>query len=133
MIVSSHTPNLELVTVFAAPERWVIGSLSPGMQVDHVSSILTHSNTRGGATPWPNGTVTFLFTDITSSTALWEQQSAAMRAALARHDALVEQIVAAHHGHVVRPRGRATAASSSSPALPMWMRQPLPLHGRKAG
>ena len=81
----------------------------------------------------PTGSVTFLFTDIAGSTVLWEQQPEATRAALAGHDALVEQIVDAHHGHVVRPRGRATAASSSSPALPMWMRQPLPLHWRKAG
>ena len=60
----------------------------------------------------PTGTVTFLFTDIAGSTALWDQQPAAMRAALARHDALVEQIVAAHHGHVVRPRGEAAAGAA---------------------
>src|ERR671932_1005818 len=53
----------------------------------------------------PTGTVTFLFTDIAGSTALWEQQPAAMRHALARHDALVEEIVAAQQGQVVRPRG----------------------------
>ena len=52
----------------------------------------------------PTGTVTFLFTDIAGSTALWEQQPTAMRQALVRHDALVEQIVAAHGGYVVRPR-----------------------------
>src|ERR671938_1559741 len=53
----------------------------------------------------PTGTVTFLFTDIQGSTALWEQHPEAARAALARHDALVEGIVAAHGGVVVRPRG----------------------------
>src|SRR5919202_2450875 len=53
----------------------------------------------------PTGTVTFLFTDIEGSTALWEQQPAAMRHALVRHDALVEQLVAAQQGQVVRPRG----------------------------
>src|SRR5919202_6290495 len=53
----------------------------------------------------PTGTVTFLFTDIAGSTALWEQQPEAARVALARHDALVEQIVAQHAGHIVRPRG----------------------------
>ena len=53
----------------------------------------------------PTGTVTFLFTDIEGSTTLWEQQPAAMRAALVRHDALVEAIVGAHDGAVVRPRG----------------------------
>ena len=53
----------------------------------------------------PTGTVTFLLTDIEGSTALWEQHPDTMRPALIRHDALVEQIVASHHGHVVRPRG----------------------------
>src|ERR687885_1500379 len=53
----------------------------------------------------PTGTVTFLFTDIEGSTALGEHHPEAMRAALTRHDALVEGIMAAHDGHVVRPRG----------------------------
>src|SRR5919206_2767230 len=53
----------------------------------------------------PTGTVTFLFTDIAGSTALWEQQPAEMRHAMARHDALVDQLVAAQQGQVVRPRG----------------------------
>ena len=42
----------------------------------------------------PSGTVTFLFTDIEGSTALWEQAPEAMRAALARHDALLRAAVA---------------------------------------
>lgn len=53
----------------------------------------------------PTGTVTFLFTDVEGSTRLWEQQPAAMRQALVRHDALIEQAVACHDGVVVRPRG----------------------------
>src|SRR5918997_3947936 len=75
----------------------------------------------------PTGTVTFLFTDIEGSTALWEQHPDAMRQALVRHDALVEKIVAEHHGHVVRPRGegdsrfavfaRATDAVTATAAL----------------
>src|ERR687886_2550711 len=75
----------------------------------------------------PTGTVTFLFTDIAGSTALWEQQPETARVALARHDALVEAIVAAHQGVVVRPRGegdsrfavfvRATDAVAAAAAL----------------
>jgi hypothetical protein len=37
-----------------------------------------------GAGDLPRGTVTFLFTDIESSTALWEQDAAAMRSAVGR-------------------------------------------------
>jgi predicted ATPase/class 3 adenylate cyclase len=61
---------------------------------------------RGGAAPdLPVGTVTFLLTDVEGSTRLWEQHPEAMRQACARHDELVETLVARHAGVVVRPRG----------------------------
>lgn len=53
----------------------------------------------------PTGTVTFLFTDIEGSTALWEQYPEETHAALLRHDILVEDAVSAHNGILVRPRG----------------------------
>lgn len=53
----------------------------------------------------PIGTVTFLFTDIEGSTALWEQHPEETRAALVRHDTLVEVAITGHNGVVVRPRG----------------------------
>ena len=43
----------------------------------------------------PTGTVTFLFTDIEGSTRLLEASPEAYRAALARHDAIIRQAVAA--------------------------------------
>jgi class 3 adenylate cyclase len=52
----------------------------------------------------PTGTVAFLFTDVAGSTRLWEAHPAAMRAAIIRHDALIEALVAAHEV-AVRPRG----------------------------
>src|SRR5262245_51572873 len=39
----------------------------------------------------PSGTVTFLFSDIEGSTALWEKHPTAMPATLARHDAILRQ------------------------------------------
>src|SRR5688572_3007995 len=53
----------------------------------------------------PSGTVTFLLTDVEGSTALWEEASESMRAALARHDVLFEDAVRAHGGAHIRPRG----------------------------
>ena len=55
--------------------------------------------------PLPEGTVTFLFTDVEGSTRLWERHHAAMRVALAEHDALIEVLAEQHGGQVVRPRG----------------------------
>ncbi len=61
--------------------------------------------------PLPNGTVTFLFTDIQGSTRLWEQHPEAMRAALARHDALMRQAIEAYDGHVFKTVGDAFCAA----------------------
>jgi hypothetical protein len=46
----------------------------------------------------PTGAVTFRFTDLEGSTRLLEAHPAAMRAALARHDALIERLAAEHPG-----------------------------------
>src|SRR2546430_16365160 len=59
----------------------------------------------GGLGPLPAGTVTFLLTDIEGSTPRWEQHPTAMRAALARHDALLHEGIAAHGGVVLTERG----------------------------
>jgi predicted ATPase/class 3 adenylate cyclase/tetratricopeptide (TPR) repeat protein len=56
-------------------------------------------------TPLETGTVTFLFTDIEGSTALWEQDGARMSQALAAHDALVRSAVEGRRGTVVKMTG----------------------------
>jgi predicted ATPase/class 3 adenylate cyclase len=53
----------------------------------------------------PEGTVTFLFTDIEGSTRLWEQHPVAMRQALARHDALATSVIDQHGGTLLKRRG----------------------------
>ena len=53
----------------------------------------------------PTGTLTFLFTDVEGSTRLWELQPEGMRAAMARHDELIESSVVQSGGAIVRPRG----------------------------
>src|SRR2546425_11964475 len=56
-------------------------------------------------TALPSGTVTFLFTDIEGSTRLWEQHPEAMRASLARHDALAAAVIEQHAGALLKSRG----------------------------
>src|SRR5262245_20224272 len=66
----------------------------------------TRSSTDAGVTgELPTGTVTFLFTDLEGSTRLWEQHPDAMRAALARHDALMTEAIEGHAGHVIKTTG----------------------------
>ncbi len=65
----------------------------------------------------PNGTITFLFTDIEGSTALWEQHPAAMKEALARHDELLQEAVQARGGYVFKKVGDGhCVAFSTAPA-----------------
>ena len=59
----------------------------------------------------PTGTVTLLFTDIEGSTQLWEAHAAAMRAALARHDALLKHCIADYEGYVFKTGGDAFCAA----------------------
>jgi len=59
----------------------------------------------------PTGTVTLLFSDIEGSTRLWEAHAEAMRAALARHDALLRHCIGDHHGHVFKTGGDAFCAA----------------------
>jgi predicted ATPase/class 3 adenylate cyclase len=53
----------------------------------------------------PSGTLTFLFTDIESSTQLWEQQPEAMRSDLVRHDELLRTVIEDHDGTFVKTTG----------------------------
>jgi predicted ATPase/class 3 adenylate cyclase len=53
----------------------------------------------------PAGTLTFLLTDIEGSTPLWEQHPVAMQGAIARHDALMDAVLARHGGQQVKARG----------------------------
>jgi predicted ATPase len=53
----------------------------------------------------PSGTVTFLFTDIESSTRLWEQQPEIMRELVAQHDARFRAAIEANNGYLVKPTG----------------------------
>lgn len=53
----------------------------------------------------PTGTVTFLFTDLEGSTVLWERYPEAMKGVMARHDAILREVVAGHHGRIIKSTG----------------------------
>jgi predicted ATPase/class 3 adenylate cyclase len=56
-------------------------------------------------TDLPSGTVTMLFTDLESSTRLWEQHGDSMPDALARHDEILRSVIIEHGGQVVKTTG----------------------------
>ncbi|MBK5107426.1 MAG: adenylate/guanylate cyclase domain-containing protein, partial [Anaerolineales bacterium] len=53
----------------------------------------------------PTGIITFLFTDLESSTDLWEEFPEEMNSALARHDAILKAAVESEGGFVVKTTG----------------------------
>jgi class 3 adenylate cyclase len=53
----------------------------------------------------PTQTLTFLFTDIEGSTALWENAPDAMRAQLAWHDGILRSAIESSGGHVFKTTG----------------------------
>jgi predicted ATPase/class 3 adenylate cyclase len=59
----------------------------------------------------PSGTVTFLFTDVEGSTRLWEGNPEVMGYAIARHDQLLADSVAAHNGVLFKTVGDAVCAA----------------------
>jgi predicted ATPase/class 3 adenylate cyclase len=54
---------------------------------------------------FPSGTVTFLFTDIESSTKLWEQYPDEMKSALQKHDSILKDVIASNHGYLIKTTG----------------------------
>jgi len=60
----------------------------------------------------PSGVVTFLMTDIEGSTRLWAEAPEAMRASLARHDAIAASVVGEHAGFLIKPRGEGDSTFS---------------------
>jgi class 3 adenylate cyclase len=59
----------------------------------------------------PSGTVTFLLTDLEGSTRMWEQDPEAMKAAMVRHDEILEKAIAAHRGYLFARMGDGMAAA----------------------
>jgi len=61
------------------------------------------------------GLLTFLFTDLEGSTALWEDFPELMEQALARHDSLLREVIEIHRGQVVKTTGDGFHAIFGSP------------------
>lgn len=66
---------------------------------------------RGVSSRRPTGTVTFLFTDVEGSTALWEQDADRMQDDLRRHDELLTTVIGEEGGYVFKTVGDAFCAT----------------------
>src|SRR5262245_58078661 len=59
----------------------------------------------------PTGTVTFLFTDIAGSTKLAQENAEALPVLLTWHKEILNQAIAAHHGHIFQVVGDSFSAA----------------------
>lgn len=66
-------------------------------------------------TPLPQGTITFLFTDIEGSSRLWERFPEPMRLALAKHDTMLHEAAESRGGFVFKTIGDAFCVAFSTP------------------
>src|SRR5207245_23249 len=57
------------------------------------------------ASDLPEGTLTFLLTDVEGSTRAWEDNPDAMSGALAAHDEAIGDAVARHRGRLIKSKG----------------------------
>jgi len=62
--------------------------------------------------PLPDGVVTFLLTDIEGSTALWDLHPEPMARALVQHEEVIDEIVHANDGRLLKSRGEGDATLS---------------------
>ena len=65
---------------------------------------------------WPQGTVTFLFTDVEGSTQRWRRDEDEMAAAMRRHDDVLTSVVADAGGRLFKHTGDGVVVAFASPS-----------------
>jgi nucleoside phosphorylase/class 3 adenylate cyclase len=65
---------------------------------------------------WRTLTLTFLSTDIVSSTALWHRSAHDMSVSIARHDDILRQAIGTHNGVIISHHGDGVIAAFTTPA-----------------
>jgi predicted ATPase/class 3 adenylate cyclase/DNA-binding CsgD family transcriptional regulator len=88
------------------------------LRATHARACLVYLRARSLGVPpmagLPTGTVTFLATDLASSTQLWEAHPGPMKGASARHSVILCDAVRASQGHVVKMTGDGVLAVFAS-------------------
>jgi DNA-binding SARP family transcriptional activator len=69
-------------------------------------------STPDGAVGLPSGVVTFLLTDVVGSTEMWDREPRRMDDAIARHDDLIDRVVATNNGRLLKTKGEGDATFS---------------------
>jgi predicted ATPase/class 3 adenylate cyclase len=97
-----------------ARELGLVTAISPGqaqMQMERTNTHLPQGKALPTGPAYPQGTVTFLLTDIEGSTPLWERQPEKMAEALQIHNMALHQAIEANSGAVFKIVGDAFQAA----------------------
>lgn len=86
-------------------DKLLIGITSNTKKVDPATTQSSAVQDGSSSGKIVTGTLTFLFTDIERSTRLWEQFSSVMNVALARHDAILQDVASTYNGVLVKRTG----------------------------
>ena len=97
-----------------ANQREIFLEVARGLRSADQLSIPYESKISSERSPWPTGTVTFLYTDIEGSTKLWEGHPQAMASAHARHDQILREAIESNKGYVFHVVGDAFCAAFPS-------------------
>src|SRR5215218_3128905 len=107
------TRNL-LTTTLRFPLRPYLADANSAMACDNRQAPRAAERQERIMPDLPSGTVTFLFTDIEGSTALWERDRVAMATAVERHLVLLRGAIEEHRGALYKSVGDGTQSAFSA-------------------
>ena len=103
----------EALDAYQRARRMLVDQLGvePGPELRRVEADIL-DQTLAQPRPLPRGAVTFLLTDVEGSVRMWERAPEAMGVAIARHDEIAREVVAAHGGLLRKTRGEGDSTFS---------------------
>ncbi|MBM3458360.1 MAG: adenylate/guanylate cyclase domain-containing protein, partial [Armatimonadetes bacterium] len=115
----SHSVTRLLSDPFGSPPRSASRTQARSRGLSKLSSeplVVLLPGSRPPVVPLPEGTLTFLLTDVESSSPLWDRYPAEMPEAIARLDQILTGVISGRRGHLIRSKGEGDSAFAVFPS-----------------